>query len=478
MESSSAGSNHIQIPCDWENFRQSQQLKEKHDIMKIICGTDFSIHAAGAVNVAAALAMRGSVPLKLVHAIESSRLEVPAKPETDYLCRKSRRRLIAEGNRLRTLGVDVTESLAVGKPHEILAASAKRWKARLIVISSLGRVSPIQWLAGSVAERTAQTALVPTLVVRDDEPLIAWAEGKRPLNVFVGYDFSASSDAALRWVASLQNIGPCNVTVTYLSWPPSETLRLGIGTDTSKGADPAEIEELLERDLKERCSAMLGKRKARLKVVSSWGNQHTHLIDLAKETGADLIVVGTNQRRGLKRFWLGSVSRGILNHAPMSVACVPRAVDPNEPKVNIPKFKRVLVPTDFSKLGNKAVAFAYGTAHRGGEVCLLHVISPVGGFNPDAERTDGHEAKRKQDLVARLQALVPKGVLARGAQSRVEVVAHRHPGTAICQAAERTGADLICIGSRGRSGLKKKLLGSVTESVMRRSKRPVLVIRN
>lgn len=49
---------------------------------------------------------------------------------------------------------------------------------------------------------------------------------------------------------------------------------------------------------------------------------------------------------------------------------------------------------------------------------------------------------------------------------------------AICQAAERSGAELICIGSRGRSGLKKKLLGSVTESVMRRSSRPVLVIQS
>jgi len=446
--------------------------------MKIICGTDFSVHAAGAANVAAALAARSKASLTLVHALEPSRLEFPTEPPPGYLCGKNQRKLVAEGDRLRESGADVKEKLAVGKPHEILATASKQSNADLIVVSSLGRVSPIQWLAGSVAERTAKTGLVPTLVVRDDESLIAWAKEHRPLNVFVGYDFSASSDAALSWVASLQKIGPCNVTVAYLSWPPSETWRLGIGTDLSKGANPAEIQELLERDLKERCSAMLGKMKAKLRVVSSWGSQDAHLIDLARETGADLIVVGTNQRRGLKRFWLGSVSRGILCHAPMNVACVPKAVDSNAPEVSIPTFKRVLVPTDFSKLGNKAVSFAYGTARRGGEVCLLHVISPVGGSNSDAERKSGQLAKRKQDLAARLRGLVPNGARARGAHSRVEVVEHQHPAAAICQAAERSGADLICIGSRGRSGLKKKLLGSVTESVMRRSKRPVLVIRN
>ena len=54
---------------------------------------------------------------------------------------------------------------------------------------------------------------------------------------------------------------------------------------------------------------------------------------------------------------------------------------------------------------------------------------------------------------------------------------HTQPAMAICQAAERFGADLICMGSRGRSGLTKVLLGSVAQGVMAQSKRPVLVLR-
>ena len=445
--------------------------------MKIICGTDFSIHAAGSANVATALAARSHAPLKMVHALESSGLEFLSKPQMDRLRGKLGRKLVAEGHRLRATGADVMESLVLGRPHEVLVAAAKQWDAKLIVVSSLGWISPVQMLAGSVAERTAQSSTVPTLVVRDQEPLIAWATRERPLNVFIGYDFSASSDAALRWVASLASIGPLKVTVTYLFWPPSENGRLGTGGETVNSTHSFQIYKMLERDLAERCTAMLGQTKATFQVVPSWDSQDTHLIDLAKTNAADLIVVGTNQRRGLSRFWLGSVSRGVLHHAATNVACVPMAADFDRHPRSIPALKRVLVPTDFSKSGNQAVAFAYGTLPCGGEVSLLHVAPPVGGFQADAKGASEQQTKRNQDLTVRLQALVPEGAHERGIQSRAEVVGHFYPATAICQAAERANADLICLGSRGLSGLKKKLLGSVTELVMKRSRRPVLVIR-
>ena len=445
--------------------------------MNIVCGTDFSVQATEAANVAAALAARFRSALTLVHAIEPSQMNFLSGTHVNWLRRKLGRKLVKEGNRLRECEADVTENLTLGRPHDVLASSAKRSKAGLIVVASVGRVSPIHWLAGSVAERIAQSAAVPTLVVRNHESLLAWIRGKRPLNVFVGHDFSASSDAALRWVASLKNIGRCNITVTHISWPPSETWRFGIGPDANNGTNPTEIQELLQRDLKERCALMLGKTKATLKVVSGWGRQDAHLIELAKANDADLIVVGTNQRRGLKRFWLGSTSRGVLRHAPTNVACISMTPELSEPQKRIPTFKRVLVPTNFSKLGDKAIAFAYGAAKRGGEVSLVHVIPPRGGFKMDGERTVTDGAERKDNLVARLQSLIPKSADSRGVQSRIEVVEHQHPAAAICQAAERSGAELICIGSRGRSGLKRKLLGSVTESVMKRSHRPVMVIR-
>ena len=444
--------------------------------MRIICGTDFSVHAAEAATVAAAFAVRLEVPLALVHSVEPGAIGFLEKDPSDKLRAELQEKLSAQADRLRKSGANVTEELVFGAPDVALVDAARRLDAGLIVVSSLGQVALRQWVVGSVAERTAQSAPVPTLVVRDHKPLLAWARDNRTLRILAGYDFSASADAALDWVSQLMRVGRCALTVAWVSWPPAESWRLGIGGEGLSVDTAREITRLLERDLKERTRAILGRNRAKLRVVSAWGGEEAELIKLAKADRSDLIVVGTNQRRGLDRFWLGSVSRGVLNHATMNVACVPMSGDVSPPDA-LPVFKRVLVPTDFSKLGDKAVCFAFGVAQRGGEVCLLHVVPPVGALDPDSERQQKRRAEVRKSVSARLQALIPRKAQTKGVRATVEVVENSQAAAAICQAAERIGADLICMGSRGRSTLKKKWLGSTLEAVMLRSSRPVLVIR-
>jgi nucleotide-binding universal stress UspA family protein len=137
----------------------------------------------------------------------------------------------------------------------------------------------------------------------------------------------------------------------------------------------------------------------------------------------------------------------------------------------------VLVTTDFSKLGNRAIPYAYSTLRRGGQVCILHVAKSTDGSGAKAQAHEIKHSERNDRLSAQLQALIPSEAEARGIGSQVEVVEHSNVATAICQAAERLGADLICMSSQGRSGLARTLLGSVTQAVMARSQRPVLVIR-
>lgn len=79
--------------------------------------------------------------------------------------------------------------------------------------------------------------------------------------------------------------------------------------------------------------------------------------------------------------------------------------------------------------------------------------------------------------MVRLRDLIPAQAEALGLRSHLEIVEHPSPAIAIAQAAERFGANLICLSSRGRSRLAKAILGSVAQSVMARSERPVLVIR-
>ena len=231
----------------------------------------------------------------------------------------------------------------------------------------------------------------------------------------------------------------------------------------------------MKRDLQEKCEEVLGKAKLRFRVTASLGRPDPQLIEIAADEKADVIVVGTNQRRGLAR--LGSVSRAVLNHAPLNVACIPIAAAEKTDRGSISRFKRVLVTTDFSKLGNRAIPFAYSTLRRGGQVCILHVAKPTGRSGAKAQVHETKHSERTDRLSAQLQALIPAETEALGINSRVEVAEHSDVATAICQAAERLGADLICIGSHGRSGLSKAILGSVAQDVMARSQRPVLVIR-
>ena len=205
-------------------------------------------------------------------------------------------------------------------------------------------------------------------------------------------------------------------------------------------------------------------------MAGSWGRPDPQLIEFAKDAEADLMVVGTHQRHGVERFWLGSVSRRILHDAPMSVACVPPCGSLAIASGSIPVFQRVLVPTDFSVLGNRAIPFAYSTLYRGGAVCLFHVLEQTRSKARNTDRT-------LKKLEKQMRALIPSEAKARWISTKVEVASIGKPSTTICQAAERFGADLICIGSHGRSGLSRAVLGSVAYDVIARSYLPVLVIR-
>ncbi len=443
--------------------------------MKIICGTDFSTHASEAANVATALTARLRGTLSLVHVMDTSRYELPSKELMDYLCGSRQAKLKKEAERLRRQGAAIEEQFLQGSPAVSLVKTATDSDARLIVVSSLGQIAPSRWFVGSVAERTAQNASVPTLVVRNQKPLEAWARGQRTLNVVIGYDFSESGDAALRWTSFLNEIGPCRITVVYVAWPPEAGARFGAGFDQPHPYYPSEVEKLLKRDLQEKCEEILGKTKLRFRVAAGLGRPDPQLIEIAADEKADVIVVGTNQRRGLAR--LGSVSRAVLHHAPLNVACIPIASAESPDRGSISRFKRVLVTTDFSKLGNRAIPFAYSTLRRGGQVCILHVVKATGRSGAKARAPETKHSERNDRLSAQLHALIPAEAEARGIISHMEVVEHSDVATAICQAAERLGADLICMSSQGRSGLARTLLGSVTQAVMTRSQRPVLVIR-
>ncbi len=440
----------------------------------IVCGTDFSENADKAAAVADAIARRLGAPCILAHSVDE-RGEFSENLHT-RLMNDDRPRLAEHATRLRELGMAFEEKLLRGVPDDGVAHFAAQSGAQLVVVGA--SVMGSHWLGrlllGNISARIAESSSVPTLVVHDAAPFLAWARGERTLKIFVGVDFSTSSDAALRWIAELRQIGPCEVIAGYVDWPPDEAARLGVSGPVGLDKNPPEIQRMIERDVREKVARLLGAENVRVCVRGNAGRADAPLLEMAAESQADLIVIGTHRWHGLSRLRHGSVSRAILRHAPMSVACVPApAAEPvSGPRVR--ECPRVLVAVDIHEPHGFASRYAYGITAPGGTVRLMHNLEPAGP--PDAIPTRKEPASFAAEAEAKLRALTPHDEEVRGITTEVEVTESRETAAAICAAAERFGADIICIGSHTRPGFTAKALGSVSLAVLQASRRPVLVV--
>jgi nucleotide-binding universal stress UspA family protein len=453
----------------------AENSKQKKDERLIVCGTDFSPTAREAVDVAAEIARRLNVRLLLLHVAEFRGLAATEPALFEAIVSKNREELHHEAARLRTAGTLIEERLLSGSVFNEIVDAAAESNARLIIVGAVGHGVARRLLVGSVAERVAETSAVPTLVVRPGSRLGSWIRGEHPLKILAGYDFSAASDAALRWLNGIQEIGPCEISVMHSDWPPEVAHRIGYHGPLPLTENPEQIQNLLERDLAERVAMSLPPEKVTVTVEPGWGRPEGNLFEMASRQHVDLVVVGTHQRHGLGRLRFGSVSRTVLHHAHASVAVIPPS--PAVPAARLAKLARVLVATDFSDLGNSAVPYGAAVVQEGGTLKLIHVIEPeTAQAGTGASVSKPRPRKENPKLVAQLHALVPKEARDRF-DLEADVVESDDVAEAIAQEAERFRADAICLGSHGRSGVAKTLLGSVAQAVMTKSKRPILIVR-
>jgi nucleotide-binding universal stress UspA family protein len=360
----------------------------------------------------------------------------------------------------------VQHAVVAGHAVRDLLALADSEHATLVVVSSQGHAASPLYRVGGTSERIALDSPYPVLVVRDAAPFEAWARGDRPLRLLVGVDFTASSLSAVRWVKSLRRAGPCDLVLGHVYNGIDVLRRYGRrGVTSLVDADP-EMERLLERDVAAMVGDVGGEGQVAFRTHLGLGRFADSLVELADAERADVVVVGTHHLRGPARLW--SVSSGVLHLGRMSVATVPTSPGTLLGPEGLPEVKRVLVATDLSEASGWAVTFAYALlGRRGGDVHLLHVV-------PAIER-EQDRAAADAELVRRLRALAPAAAEREGITTHAEVT-HGPTVAEICTAAERLGVDVVCLGSRGRSGISA-LLGSVVAAVLRESSRPVLVVR-
>lgn len=79
--------------------------------------------------------------------------------------------------------------------------------------------------------------------------------------------------------------------------------------------------------MKENVGALLGSENATIRVLPGTVRVHHQIIAAAREARAELLIIGTHQRHGVGRVLHPSVSRAVLRHSPLSVACVPSPVE-------------------------------------------------------------------------------------------------------------------------------------------------------
>lgn len=144
----------------------------------------------------------------------------------------------------------------------------------------------------------------------------------------------------------------------------------------------------------------------------------------------------------------------------------------------VPQFKTILVPTDFSQTSDHALEYARALAASfGGTLHLLHVVpDPVMAsawseayaydltalgerLRVDAERQLAEKAETIRDVGVTTESLIG------------------NPPTVIAMSAAQRGADLIVMGTHGRSGVTHFFMGSVAERVVRTAPCPVLTVR-
>jgi len=212
---------------------------------------------------------------------------------------------------------------------------------------------------------------------------------------------------------------------------------------------------------------------ADVKTISEAGRAWDVIPTAAQRLGADLIVVGTHGQSPLSRLAFGSTADRVVRLAGVPVLAV-NAKKPMEPGLRV-----VAVATDFSEESAIATSTAVRLlrASPGAQrLLLIHACHTPVAYEPYmlgtavAEQIAANEREARRQLDRLAAPLADE-------RFTVECIAREgFPAAVIIDEAKAAGADLIALGTHGRSGVHRLLLGSVAERVLHHAPCPVLTV--
>ncbi|SEP18654.1 Nucleotide-binding universal stress protein, UspA family [Halogranum amylolyticum] len=204
-------------------------------------------------------------------------------------------------------------------------------------------------------------------------------------------------------------------------------------------------------------------------VIEKRKSIHQEILTYTDEHSIDCIVMGTRGRSGLNRLLLGSVAEQTLRESPVPVMTV------HEETVIDPDIGSILVPTDGSECAHTAVDHA-GELARSVDA-TLHVIYVV----ETGQVINGNRVRKLREALEEIGEKALDLALDQVQSSTYlpteTSIVNGPPYIEIVRYAEEHDVDCIVMGTHGRKGIRRFLLGSVTERVIRRADVPVISVK-
>lgn len=317
--------------------------------------------------------------------------------------------------------------------------------------------------------------------------------------LLVPLDGSPQAETTVPWAAFLAKTrGYLPVLAQVIPWPTMVSDGLMVGYTPPEVYDEIlDAERAAATDYLATVAATLAAQGVATETVIRQGSTRAGLLELADELGVDAILMATHGRTGWRRAVLGSVANSVVQAAAVPVFLVHTVAGMEE---RAPAVDRVLVPLDGSALAERALDTVVAWGSPGPLVVLARVVEPQSVAPhgeaddltqpvalltrlPTTEREEPAEPPDEPPFVARdprdeadtYLKSVAGHLMKEGLRVNTEVLTGA-PAEQILAAAHAHNVDVIIMGTHGRSGPARWLLGSVADEVVRHTDRPVLLV--
>ncbi|MCC7369245.1 MAG: universal stress protein [Chloroflexi bacterium] len=284
-------------------------------------------------------------------------------------------------------------------------------------------------------------------------------------HLLVPLDGSPLAEHALPYAAALARALGARLTLLYARWP------------VVPESDSPDLDGIAARLRNEGIAV-----DARRCHLPSPGETGRTILEAAADQGADAVIMATHGRGGLGRLLYGSVTDYILRHSTLPVIVMSPLC---ERSWSSDRPLRVLVTLDGSELSEEVLQplrELLGAARP--ELTMLRVAEAIDFIKPHGDECDACRAARARGTEPDIEPVRLKRYLEsrasdlRAAGMNVEVETHLGPpASIIVRVADDREVDMIAMATRGRGGLRRVLLGSVTTETLRQARVPLLLVR-